>query len=223
MGNVHSCPLGRTTIAALWGPVAIKTTKRRLPKPGCELIAVGASAGGLLALSQFLGDLAPGFPAIVVVQHLDPRHQSHMASLLARKTGKLVKEAEDGEPLRPGTIYVGPADEHLLVSNGRIQLAHSRVIHFSRPSIDVMFASVAATYGPRCMGVILSGSNRDGADGIAAIKRSGGTTVAQGPSTAEFSTMPQSAIDTGCVDYVLPLGKMGQNISELISRGKTGT
>ena len=146
-----------------------------------------------------------------------------MASLLARKTGKLVKEAEDGEPLLPGTIYVGPADEHLLVSNGRIQLAHSRVIHFSRPSIDVMFASVAATYGPRCMGVILSGSNRDGADGIAAIKGSGGVTVAQAPSTAEFSTMPQSAIDTGCVDYVLPLSKIGQNISELISRGKTGT
>jgi two-component system chemotaxis response regulator CheB len=198
-----------------------KATKRSLPRPSCELIAVGASAGGLLALSQFLGDLNPDFPAIVVVQHLDPRHESHMAALLARKTKKRVKEAEDGEQLHQGTIYVCPADEHLLVSDGRIQLAHSRVIHFSRPSIDVMFASVAAIYGPRCMGVILSGSNRDGADGIAAIQRAGGITVAQAPATAEFSTMPQSSIDTGCVDYVLPLSKIGKEISQLIARGKT--
>jgi len=82
-----------------------------------------------------------------------------------------------------------------------------------------MFASVAAMYGDRAMGVVLSGSNRDGSDGIAAIKRAGGITVAQDPRTAEFRAMPQSAIDTGCVDYVLPLGKMGQTISQLLVKG----
>jgi two-component system, chemotaxis family, protein-glutamate methylesterase/glutaminase len=111
-----------------------------------------------------------------VVQHLDPRHKSHIPQLLAHRASRVVKEAEDGELIRKDTIYIGPADEHLLVSEGKIQLAHSRLVRFSRPSIDVMFASVAATYGKRAVGVILSGSNRDGADGIAAIKRAGGIT-----------------------------------------------
>ena len=199
--------------------MAVKRTKQRPPSYNCELIAVGASAGGLLALSRVLTDIDPDFPAIVIVQHLDPGHKSQMAGLLSRKTGKRVKDAEDGEAVRGGTIYIGPAGEHLLVRDGRIQLAHSRLVRFSRPSIDVMFASVAAMYGDRAMGVILSGSNRDGSDGIAAIKRSGGVTVAQEPTTAEFRTMPQSAIDTGCVDYILPLDTMGQTISTLLRNG----
>ena len=164
---------------------------------------------------KIFGTLEPGGPAILIVQHLDPRHKSQIPGLLSRKTGIRVKEAEDGEPIVRGTIYVGPADEHLLVSEGKIQLAHSRLIRFSRPSIDVMFASVAATYGRRAIGVILSGSNRDGADGIAAIKRAGGTTVAQSPKTAEFRIMPQAAIDTGCVDHVVPLDTMGRTLSRL--------
>jgi two-component system chemotaxis response regulator CheB len=168
-----------------------------------------------------LDDIDPVFPAIIVVQHLDPRHKSQMAGLLSRKTRKTVKEAEDGETLARNTIYFGPPDEHLLVSQGKIQLAHSRLIRFSRPSIDVMFVAVAAIYGPRAIGVILSGSNRDGADGIAAIKRAGGTTIAQEPSTAEYRVMPQAAIDTGCVDLVVALDKMGETISALIARGKT--
>jgi two-component system, chemotaxis family, protein-glutamate methylesterase/glutaminase len=196
--------------------VAVKKTKQRPPNYSCELIAVGASAGGLLALSRVLTDIDPDFPAIVIVQHLDPGHKSQMAGLLSRKTRKRVKDAEDGEAVRGDTIYIGPANEHLLVRDGRIQLAHSRLVRFSRPSIDVMFASVAAMYGDRAMGVILSGSNRDGSDGIAAIKRAGGATVAQDPTTAEFRTMPQSAIDTGCVDYVLSLDTMGQTISRLL-------
>ena len=132
-----------------------------------------------------------------LVQHLDPRHKSQIPSLLARKTRKPVKEAEDGEPIVQGTVYVGPPDEHLLVTEGKIQLAHSRLIRFSRPSIDIMFGSVAAVYGRAAIGVILSGSNCDGADGIAAIKRAGGITIAQDPTTAEYRIMPQAAIDTG--------------------------
>lgn len=182
---------------------------------------MGASAGGLPALSAVLSDLGDEFPAIVIVQHLDPRHKSQMASLLSSKTKKLVKEAVDGEPLLPGRIYTGPPDEHLLVSKGRIQLAHSRLVRFSRPSIDMMFGSVAVTYGEHAIGVILSGSNRDGADGIAAIKRAGGITMAQEPATAEYRIMPQAAIDTGCVDVIVPLEKMGKALFRLLEKGKT--
>lgn len=168
---------------------------------------------------EIVRTIEPDGPAILIVQHLDPRHKSQIPHLLARRTSLRVKEAEDGEPIARGTIYVGPADEHLLVSEGKIQLAHSRLVRFSRPSVDVMFASVAATYGSRAIGVILSGSNRDGADGIAAIKRAGGTTVAQSPETAEYRIMPQAAIDTGCVDHIVPLDKMGRVLSQL-SRGQ---
>ena len=187
----------------------------------CELIAIGASAGGLPALIKVVDGFDQNFPAVLVVQHLDPRHKSQMASLLSKRTRKTVKEAEDGEGILPKTVYIGPPDEHLLVSNkGTIQLAHSRLIRFSRPSIDLLFSSVAATYGYRAIGVILSGSNRDGADGIAAIKRAGGITMAQDPSTAEYRVMPQAAIDTGCVDLVVSLDKMGETISALVARGK---
>jgi len=189
--------------------------KRRPDRAKCDLIAIGASAGGLPALMKIVPNLEPEGPAVLIVQHLDPRHKSQIPQLLARRTSIHVKEAEDGEPIRRGTIYVGPADEHLLVSDEKIQLAHSRLIRFSRPSIDVMFASVAATYGRRAVGVILSGSNRDGADGIAAIKRAGGTTFAQSPESAEYRIMPQAAIDTGCVDHVVTLDKMGKTLSRL--------
>lgn len=202
--------------------VARKTGKRSSSRTGwCELVTIGASAGGLAALSALLGDLDSEFPPIVVVQHLDPRHKSRLAELLARKSRKRVKEAEDGEPITRGTVYIGPPDEHLMVARGRVQLAHSRLIRFSRPSIDIMFGSVAAIYGERAIGVILSGSNRDGADGIAAIRRAGGITIAQDPITAEYRIMPQAAIDTGCVDLVVPLEKMGSVLSRLFVEGKT--
>lgn len=186
----------------------------------CGLIAIGASAGGLPALIKVIDGLDPAFPAIVVVQHLDPRRESQMANLLSRKTHKMVKQAEDGESLIADRVYIGPPDEHLLVTKDKIQLAHSRLIRFSRPSIDLLFGSVAAVYGDRAIGVILSGSNQDGADGIAAIKRAGGITIAQDPSTAEFRIMPQAAIDTGCVDLVVALDKIGETLSALITRSK---
>ena len=201
--------------------VADKGKKRAArDRPWCDLVAIGASAGGLPALANVLGSIDSDFPAIIIVQHLDPRHKSQMASLLTRKARKPVKEAEDGEAIIRGTIYIGPPDEHLLVSGGKIQLAHSRLIRFSRPSIDIMFGAVAATYGPRAIGVILSGSNRDGADGIAAIKRAGGITLAQDPATAEYRIMPQAAIDTGCVDIVLPLDEIGEKLSQIFARSK---
>jgi two-component system, chemotaxis family, protein-glutamate methylesterase/glutaminase len=176
----------RTTMATRRGAVPTESRKRSSrDRAECELIAIGASAGGLPARMKVVDGIDSNFPAVVLVQHLDPRHKSQMAALLSRKTHKVVKEAEDGEPLLPRTVYIGPPDEHFLVTKGKIQLAHSRLIRFSRPSIDIMFGSVAAVYGPKAIAVILSGANREGADGIAAIKRAGGVTVAQDLSTAE--------------------------------------
>jgi len=180
-----------------------------------NIIAIGASAGGLQALTEVLRPLPADFPAILVVQHLDPSHKSHLASLLARKTGKKVKQAQHGEPILPGIVYIAPPDEHLLVGPGRIQLAHSQLVHFSRPSIDLLFESVAGMYGSRSIGVVLSGSNRDGAMGIRAIKQAGGTTLVQDPETAEFPIMPRSAIATNCVDYVVPLQEFAGKIEQL--------
>jgi two-component system chemotaxis response regulator CheB len=197
------------------------TTRQRSSKLAYQLIAIGASAGGLPALSAVLAGIDGEFPAIVVVQHLDPRHKSQMAQLLSKKSRKSVKEAEDGEAITPGHVYIGPPDEHLLLSRGKIQLAHSRLVRFSRPSIDLLFGSVAAVYGEQAIGVVLSGSNRDGADGIAAIKSAGGITLAQDPATAEYRIMPQAAIDTGCVDMVVPLDEMGKAITELLEKGRT--
>jgi two-component system chemotaxis response regulator CheB len=184
-----------------------------------DLVAIGASAGGLAALSELLRPIDAHFPAIVVVQHLDPTHKSHLAELLARKTSKQVKEAEHGEPIIPGIVYIGPPDEHLLVGPGKIQLVHSQLVHFSRPSIDLLFESVAGMYGSRSIGVILSGSNRDGAVGIRAIQEAGGTTLAQDPLTAEFRAMPEAAIHTGCVDIVLPIAELGKKLIELCTGG----
>lgn len=195
--------------------MASPSRRRRVARDQCELIAIGASAGGLPALLKIVTAFKAEGPAILVVQHLDPRHKSQIPQLLSRRATIPVKEAEDGEPITRGIMYIGPADEHLLVSEGRIQLAHSRLVRFSRPSIDVMFASVAAIYGRRAIGVILSGSNRDGADGIAAIKRAGGITLAQSPETAEYRVMPQAAIDTGCVDQIVALDKIGSTLSRL--------
>ncbi len=115
----------------------------------------------------------------------------------------------------PGVVYIAPPDEHLLVGPGRLQLAHSQLVHYSRPSIDLLFESLAGTYGSRSIGVVLSGSNSDGSAGIRAIREAGGLTLAQKPEGAEFRIMPESAIATGCIDLVVDLADMASVITEL--------
>lgn len=183
-----------------------------------DVVALGASAGGLNALSQVLKVLTGNFPSsIVVVQHLSPGHKSWIANLLSRSTQLTVKQAEHGEIMLPGTVYIAPPDEHLLVGPGKLQLAHSQLVHFSRPSIDLLFESVAGTYGSRSVGVILTGSGKDGSAGVRTIKESGGVTIAQMPEKAEFRHMPEAAIETGCIDFILPLEKIGDKLTEICS------
>jgi two-component system chemotaxis response regulator CheB len=180
-----------------------------------DVVAIGTSAGGLNALSRILRALPSSFPSsIVVVQHLSPAHKSWMADLLGRSTNLKVKQAEHNEFMLPGTVYIAPPDEHLLVGPGKLQLAHTQLVHFSRPSIDLLFESVAGTYGSRSMGVVLSGAGSDGSAGIRAMKEAGGATIAQEPADAEFPPMPLAAVNTGCIDFVVPLEKIGQLLIE---------
>lgn len=187
------------------------------------MIAIGASAGGFPAILQVLPALSADAPAVLIVQHLDPKRKSLLAPLLASKTMRKVKQAQHGEHILNGMVYVCPPDQHMLVARGKIELSHSELVHFSRPSIDLLFESVAGRYGARCMGVILSGSNRDGATGIRAIRQGGGITVAQMPSSADFRTMPQASIDTGCIDFIAPVDKLGDEIMRLCERNHRRT
>jgi two-component system chemotaxis response regulator CheB len=143
------------------------------PNAAFDVVAVAASAGGLKALSLVFSMLPPDFPAaVVVVQHLDPRHRSLMADILSRRTPLQVKQAEEGDRLRPGTVYIAPPDRHLLVNpDGSLSLSQSELVHFVRPSADLLFESMAASYKERSIAVVLTGSGSDGTMGVQAVKK----------------------------------------------------
>lgn len=182
------------------------------------VVAVAASAGGITALGVLLGALPVGFPVpVLVVQHLDPRHETVIAHVLGRGTRLPVKLAEAGELARPGTIYVAPPNRHLLVgAAGLLALSDSELVHFVRPSADLLFESAAGAYGPRTIAVVLSGTGKDGSTGVSAVKSRGGTVIAQDPASAEFNGMPQAAVGTGVVDFVLPLEEIPAVIRGLV-------
>ena len=181
-----------------------------------DVVAIGASAGGVEALHVVVNSLPADFPAaILIVQHMDPRHRSRLAELLNRHSRVPVKQASNGEILRPGTAYLAAPDAHLLVRAGRLVFSDRPQVHFSRPSVDLLFASVAEAYGDRAMAVVLSGSGMDGADGVRAIKARGGITIVQNPATAAHSGMPHAARATGCADHVLALEEIGPALVDL--------
>jgi len=187
-----------------------------------DVVALAASAGGLTALSSVLADLPAGFPAgILVVQHLDPRHRSLMADILNRRTRLEVKQAEDGDHLAPGRVYIAPPNRHLLLNgDGSLSLTQTELVHFVRPSADLLFESVAAGYKDRAIAVVLSGSGGDGSMGVKAIKKMGGTVLAQDKMTSEFFGMPGAAIDSGNVDFVLPLEEIAPALVTLVMKGQ---
>jgi two-component system chemotaxis response regulator CheB len=189
-----------------------------------DVVAVAASAGGLQALSGLFSALPADFPAaLVVVQHLDPRHRSLMADILSRRTTLKVKQAEEGDELSPGTVHIAPPNKHLLVNpDGTLTLAQSELVHFVRPSADLLFESVAASFKDRAIAVVLTGTGSDGTMGVQAIKKMGGTVIAQDEATAEFFGMPGAAIHTGSVDFVLPLKEIPSALVTLVTTGEAG-
>ena len=196
--------------------------KRGPAKPAYGIVAIAASAGGLNALTTVMRALPDDFPVpVVIVQHLDPRRRSRIAEIMNRRTRLPVKEAEAGETLVPGSVYIAPPGRHLLVNGDRtFSLTETELVHFVRPSADLLFESVAASYKDRAIAVVLSGSGSDGAMGVQAIKKMGGTVFAQNKETAEFFGMPGAAAQTGCVDFALPLEEIAPALVTLVGGGE---
>ena len=184
-----------------------------------RIVAFAASAGGLKALTEVLAALPEDFAAaVVVVQHLDPRHQSLMAEILARRIALEVQQARHGDPLQPGRVFIAPPDRHLIVeSDGTLSLSQAELVHFVRPSADLLFESVAGSFRERAIAVVLTGSGSDGEMGVRAIKKMGGTVIAQDERSSEFFGMPGAAIHSGAVDFVLPLGEIAGAILTLVA------
>lgn len=169
-----------------------------------RIIVIGASTGGPAAIRTLLSAARiDRHAAVVIVQHMPPAWTEPLAGLLARHLGRDVRQAMDGDRLTPGAMLVAPGDHHLTVrSGGFVTLAGTPKVHGHRPSIDVAMESVAAVYGPRGVGVLLTGMGEDGARGLLAVRRAGGRTFAQdGPSCAVFG-MPRRAIDLGAADEI---------------------
>ncbi|MFC9434657.1 chemotaxis protein CheB [Nocardia sp. NPDC057030] len=182
------------------------------------MVAIASSAGGVTALFKVLGGLPGTLPVpVLIVQHLDPRHKTVLAELLSRRTELRVKLAESGELAQPGVVYIAPPNYHLLVEpHGVLALSASELVHFVRPSADLLFESVAGAYGPRAIACVLTGTGRDGASGISAVKSRGGTVVVQDPDNAEFDGMPRAAVATGDADLVVPLDEIADVIRGLV-------
>jgi two-component system chemotaxis response regulator CheB len=185
-----------------------------------NLVAIATSAGGLNALTEILSALPKDFPAaIAIVQHLDPNYDSQLAQILSPRTSLEVKQAVEGDLLRPGTVYIAPPNNHLLInSDNTTSLSKSELVNFSRPSADLLFESVAASFKERAIAVVLTGRGKDGASGLRAIKKMGGRAIAQDRSSSEHFSMPQAAIDTDLVDAVLPLEEIAAVLVSMASR-----
>lgn len=183
-----------------------------------DVIAIGSSAGGITALGLLLADLAADLPVpLLLVQHLDRRHETVIAEVLQRRSRLRVKLAEDGESAAPGIVYIAPPDRHLLVREGGVlTLTESELVHFVRPSADLLFESVAATYGDRAIACVLTGTGVDGSMGVTAVSDRGGTVIVEDPETAEFNGMPEAAAATGAAAFVLPLDQIASVLDGLV-------
>jgi two-component system, chemotaxis family, protein-glutamate methylesterase/glutaminase len=180
-----------------------------------RVIVIGASAGGVHALMALTAGLPADIPAaVLVVLHIGA-HKSLLPSLLGRACQLPVKHAESGDSIQGAHVYVAPPDHHLLVAAGRLRLTRGPKEHHARPAIDPLFRSVALAFGPRAIGVVLTGRLDDGTSGLHAIKDSGGTAVVQSPEDAIEPSMPESALQHVEVDHCVPLALMPALLSDL--------
>jgi two-component system, chemotaxis family, protein-glutamate methylesterase/glutaminase len=183
-----------------------------------DIIVVGASAGGIEALQELARVLPAKLPASIFITVHFPEHGTSVLPRILNRAGPLTAvHAADGESIVRGRIYVAPPDYHLLPADDRIQLVRGPTENGNRPAIDPMFRSAAVAYGPRVIGVVLTGNLDDGTSGLVAIKRQGGVAVVQNPADAVFASMPQSAIDHVAVDRVVDIRMMGQVLAELVA------
>lgn len=181
-----------------------------------DAMVIGGSSGALEALTVILPALPTGGAPVAIVIHLPPQRPSRLVEVLGVHTALPVREAEDKEALAPGVVYVAPPGYHLLIERGgTFALSADAPVHYSRPAIDVLFESAADSYRGRLAGVVLSGANADGAEGLATIKRAGGRTAVQAPEDALARAMPEAAIARSAPDHVLRVTELASLLARI--------
>lgn len=185
-------------------------------------VAIGVSSGGLQALSLLLGRMPADLPlALLIVQHLGADSGDGFARLLDHRCALHVKEADEGEMIRPGVAYLAPPNYHLLVENdGALALSVDPPVSYARPSVDVLFETAAMAFGEQLIGIVLTGANADGSRGLKAIHEHGGLTVVQDPAEADSSPMPLAALAATPVHHVLALAQIANLLLELSGSSK---
>lgn len=204
---MHICPL--------------RQSMKKIGVKKFKAVVVGASAGGIKALGTVLSAFSADFPVpILVVQHLHPNSDSYLIHMLASQCALPVKQADEKETIQAGTVYVAPPNYHLLVEEDfTLSLTVDPRVNFSRPSVDVLFETAVYAYREALVGVVLTGANGDGSQGVKLIRKLGGYIVVQDPATAEAEAMPRAAIAAVRVDRILALEQIGPHLVQLINRG----
>jgi two-component system chemotaxis response regulator CheB len=188
------------------------------------IVVVGASAGGVEALRAFASGLPVDFPApVVVVLHIPRSAPSALPAILTRAGPLVATSAEHGAPLRAGVIYAAPADRHVLIVDGHVHLSLGPVENGHRPAIDPLFRSASVAYGPKVVGIVLSGTRDDGTAGLAAIAARGGTALVQEPGDALYGAMPANALDHVRGARAYPAAKLGGVIAEQLAAAAAGS
>jgi two-component system chemotaxis response regulator CheB len=184
-----------------------------------DIVAIGTSAGGVAALTEVVRSLPRDFPAAVfVVMHVSPFSPSMLPEILSKAGPLKAVHPEDGEKVQHGRIYVAHPDRHLLVEKNRVLVKNGPKENRFRPAIDALFRSIAYTYGPRVIGVVLTGALDDGTSGLWTIKRQGGVAVVQDPAGAYSPQMPENVLSEMKVDHVVPLSEMGSLLTRLVEK-----
>ncbi len=186
-----------------------------------KVIVIGVSTGGTQALKTILSVLPSQFAlSVIIVMHRHKDTDGYLEQLLNNECRMCVKQADEKEKIKAGVVYVAPPNYHLLIEDdGTFSMSISGAVNYARPSVDVVFESAAEVYGKGLIGVILTGANRDGSQGLKKIKEAGGLAIVQAPETSEVSEMPKAAIAVVKPDYVLPLEKIGPLLRKLESKG----
>ena len=201
-----------------------ETTSGSRANGSIPVIAMAASEGGLKALSVILGGLPADFPAaIAIVMHLSPHHDSILAEILDSRSQLEVREAKSGDFLCHSCVFVAPPNHHLSVGkDGRLKLSSSSAekVNYARPSAEPLFVSVAKVYKKQSIAVVLTGGDGDGSFGVQVIKDKGGMVIAQDRPTSQNFSMPETSIQTGDVDFILPLDQIGPKLIEMVERGE---
>ncbi|MBE0440331.1 MAG: chemotaxis protein CheB, partial [Gammaproteobacteria bacterium] len=198
---------------------SINVDSPRPAHPTPRIVGIGASAGGLVALEQFLSQTPlDSMMAYIVVQHLDPTHKALLPELLQRFTTMPVREAKHDMRIEPDHVYVIPPNTELSVVDDRLKLAKPAVPRGMRLPVNVLFSSLSSAQGDRAIAVILSGMGSDGTLGMQAIKAVGGLNVVQDPNTAQFDSMPKSAISAGCAEIVAPANELPARILSYVAQ-----